>query len=391
MSNRNIKLNNPDRFRGDCFIAVEKFQHAIKKACDKLASKIDIYMDAFPRFDYSLGINNSWICGMHTGTFLLAYELTGDEKFLNVVRHHMLSYRKRIDEKINLDDHDVGFVFSPSTVAYYKVTGDEEAKQISYAAAKHLYETGYSKKGGFILRSGPNADKEWACRTMMDSLLNAPLLFWAGKEFNIPEYTDAGLAQSAITDKCLIRDDGSSFHHYQFEVGTHKPVRGLTLQGASNDSCWSRGHSWGVLGLPIAYSYTGAEWILPLHRDITYYMLNHLPEDNIPYWDFDFVSGSEPRDASAAVISVCGMLEAIAYLPDTAPEKEVYKNAAIRIMESVIDNCTDVSSDEYDGLINHVTFAKPQGKGIDSCAIYGDYFYLESLIRFTNPNWKRYW
>ena len=49
MSNRNIKLHNPDRFSEDCFIADEKFQYAIKKACDKLASKIDIYMDGFPR------------------------------------------------------------------------------------------------------------------------------------------------------------------------------------------------------------------------------------------------------------------------------------------------------------------------------------------------------
>lgn len=392
MRNRNVKIDNFERFQVEHDIPEEKLQNAIKKACEKLASKIDLYMDGFPRnSDYNLGKNDTWTAGMHTGTFALAYELTGDERFLDVVKHHMTLYRKRFDEKVSLDDHDVGFVFSPSIVALYKLTGDEEARKLAFEAAKHLYETGYSQKGGFILRSGPNADRPWACRTMMDTLMNAPLLFWADKEFNVPEYYEAGLSQSVITEKYLIRDDGSSYHHYQFEVETHKPLHGMTFQGNSDESCWSRGHAWGVYGLPIAYSYCREDWLMSLHRDVTYYFLNHLPEDNIPYWDFDFVSGNEPRDSSAAVIAVCGMREAVRHLPSNAPEKEVYKNASAKILEAVIDNCTDVTEKCFEGLINHVTAAKPQGISIDACALYGDYFYLEALLRFKNDNWNRYW
>jgi len=398
MERGKVKLNNPKRFQNYHHISDDKVGNAIKKACDKLLLFADVYRDKFPSnhcdsesFKYNLGENNNWTCGMLTGCYLLAYEFTKNEKFLDVAKHHMASYRKRIDEKTTLQDHDVGFVFSPSSVALHKLTGDSEALNISLEAAKHLYDTGYSIKGDFILRAGTRADQEWACRTMMDSLLNAPLLFWAGEHLNDSKYTNAGLGQSRITDTCLAREDGSTFHHYQFEVGTHRPLHGLTLQGASADSCWSRGHSWGVLGLPIAYAYTGEDWIIPLHTDLAHYMLNHLPEDNIPYWDYDYISGDEPRDSSAGVISACGLMEMAKHLPDSSPDKEIYKNAASMMLESVIDTCTSDANASCDGLITYVTAAKPQGEGINGCATYGDYFYLEALMRYSNPDWKMYW
>jgi len=61
------------------------------------------------------------------------------------------------------------------------------------------------------------------------------------------------------------------------------------------------------------------------------------------------------------------------------------------MLELVIDNCAGDDYDEYDGLICHVTGALPQGSGIDSCALYGDYFYLEALMRYIKPDWKMYW
>ena len=168
------------------------------------------------------------------------------------------------------------------------------------------------------------------------------------------------------------------------------PIKGLTVQGNSDDSCWSRGHSWGVYGLPIAYSYTGADFLPPLHKDITYFMLNHLPEDNIPYWDYDFTEGNELRDASAACISACGMLEMANCLNNNSEEITIFRNAAAKMLESVIDLCTDEPF-EYDGLIRKVTHAKPQGQGFDECAVYGDFFYLEALARYILPDFKRYW
>lgn len=398
MIQQEIRLERPERFEGKYEIAGEKLDRAIERALDKLEKNIPAWTDQFARTHpidhrYVPGPNNNWECGMQTGTYWLAYELSGNPKFRQVAEAHLPSYRERFEQKIRIGGHDVGFVYTPSCVAAYKITGDEEIRKMTLDVAEFFYNNAYLKERGFVMRSGNKAvtDEKKGCRTMMDTLMNVPLLFWAGQETGDEKFTEAGLAQSKTTQKYLIREDASSFHHYQFEPYTWKPMRGRTLQGNSDDSCWSRGHSWGVYGFPIAYSYTKAEFLPELHKNITYFMLNHLPEDLIPYWDYDFIDGDEPRDSSAGVIAVCGMNEMCKYLPDSAPQKAIFKTASAKMLEAVIDHCAGDIGVEHDGLIGHVTHAKPQGQGIDQCGIYGDYFYLEALMRFTNPDWNRYW
>ena len=397
MVTEKVTLKNPERFSKPHVIKREKLEAAAKAACDKL--------EAFARKNGALGfpgtcsvdhkyvlkINDNWECGMYTGCYWLAYELTGNEFFREVAEAQLPSYRRRVDEKIGMDDHDVGFVMSPSCVAAYKLTGNEEAKKTALDAMEYYFPTSYSKEGKFIIRMHTAWASGDGCRTMMDSLMNAPFLFWAANETGNEEYRQAAIDHTKTTEKCLIRADGSSFHHYQFDPKDASPVKGITFQGYADDSCWSRGHAWGVYGFPIAYSYCKEDFLAKVHKDITYFMLNRLPEDNIPYWDYDFTSGDEPRDASAGACSVCGMHEMCRYLPDGAEEKAIFESAGAQMLEAIIDKCTGDIGKEYDGLIYHVTHAKPQGYGIDECAVYGDYFYLEALLRYLKPDWKKYW
>lgn len=400
MERGNIKLNNPERFEKPFEISKDKLNAAIKHATEKLALKTEKKFGLkFPRnrFDdpigriYTMGENDSWISGLHSGCYLIAYELTGDKKFLDVVTNQLDTYIDRIDKKFHLSDHDVGFVYSPSCVAYYKLTGDERAKKAALDAAEHLYSFSYSQKGGFILRIAAHQDDPPCCRTMMDTLMNIPLFYWAYEQTGDKKFLDAANSQVDITANYLIREDGSSYHHYQFEVGTHKPLYGLTFQGNRDESTWSRGHSWGVLGFPIAYSYTKREDLIPLHRDVVYYMLNHLPEDLVPYWDYDFTEGDEARDSSAGAIAVCGLLDAAKYLPDSAPEKAIFKNAAHMIMDKIIDTCTNDIGEDYDGVMYKVTGAKKMNIAVEGCASYGDMFYFEALKRLQDPEWKHLW
>ncbi len=391
MVTEKITLERPERFATPHTISRDKLIKAAEKATDKLEMLSKKYGDDFPTtrsidYKYVCGPtpHGSWEEGMYTGCYWRAWELTGNKYFRDCAERQLASFKTRFEKRLGIDDHDVGFVYLPSVVAAYKLTGNEEARELALKVADYYYRTGYSKEGKFIIRS-------WAwwegggSRTMMDSLMNAPFLFWASEETGNPKYAVAALEHNRTTEQLLIRSDGSSFHHYQFDPKTAAPVRGLTLQGHSDDSCWSRGHSWGVYGFPAAYTHFKAKFLPEVHRDVTYFMLNHLPEDLVPYWDYDFTSGDEPRDASAGVISACGMLEMAKYLPDTAEQKSVFENAAPRLIEAVIDNCTGDIGVEYDGLIHHVTHAKPQGQGIDECAVYGDYFYLEALLRSLKP------
>lgn len=330
---------------------------------------------------------------MYTGCFWLAYQLTGDEFFRNCAEEHLSTYIYRFENKVGVDDHDVGFVYVTGFIPAYKLYGDEAVKEYALNVLDYYYKNSYSKEGKFIIRSGRGLKQGniAAYRTMMDALLNAPFLFFGSEVTGNHEYREAALAHVKTTADYLIREDGSSFHHYQFDMDTHKPLYGVTFQGRADDSCWSRGHSWGVYGFPIAYSYVKEPFIKEVHKNVTYFMLNHLPKDNIPYWDYDFTDGGQPRDASAGVISACGMLEMASMMDDSEPDKKIFENAAAILTEAVIDDCTGDIGADYDGLICHVTHALPQGQGIDECAVYGDYFYLEVLARYLVPNFKKYW
>ena len=395
MVSEKITLANPERFAPHK-IDRDKLLKAAEKACEKLWATYEKNGEGFPGtcskdFEYELSENTNWESGMYTGCFWLAYELTGDEKFRKVAESHFDRYKKNIDEEVGIHDHDVGFIYTPSLVAQYKLTGNEDAKEVALRTAKFYFDHSYSKEGKFIIRSYRWFEKG-GNRTMMDSLMNAPFLFWAGKETGNEEYFNAAHQQSLTTEKLLIRGDGSSFHHYEFNAETLEPVRGLTLQGFSDESCWGRGHSWGIYGFPIAYSYTKDEKIRQVHKDVAYYFLNRLPEDYIPYWDYIFTEPSdEARDSSCAAISACGFDEMSKLIPDDAEEKAIFEGAAARMLEALIDKCTGDIGREYDGLINQVTHALPQGQGIEECAVYGDYFYLEALVRFLKPDFKKYW
>ena len=399
MVTQEIKLQNPERFSKPHVIPKEKLEKALKIACERLARMAKEHGVTFPNafstdYRYTFHENKNWVDGMYTGCFWLAYKLTGDEFFKEEGLKQLATYRPRLENRVGVDDHDVGFGYTPSCVNAYRFFGDKEARQTALDAAEYFYNTGYSQEGKFIIRVW----KSWklkgdpgGCRTMMDSLMNAPLFYWASEETGDPKYKIAGSDHTKTTAQYLIREDASSNHHYQFDPVTCAPLHGVTLQGHSDDSCWTRGHSWGVYGFPTAYSYTGEEYLIQLHKDITYYMLNHLPEDLVPYWDYDFIEGDEPRDASAALIAVCGMLEMNRYLPDDAEQKPIFASAAAQMLESVIDNYTSDIEGGFDGLVHHVTASKPHGMGIDGSAVYGDYFYLEALARYLLPEEEHYW
>ena len=398
MQNKSVTLNNLKRFSKPHTIDKAKLEKAAKAACEKLKARVKRDGIGFPgtcsnNYKYAQGTNNNWECGMYTGCFWLAYQLTGDEFFKNVALEQLKTYYTRWENRVEVDDHDVGFVYLIGCVPAYKLLGDKKAKELALEVFDYYYNTSYSKEGRFIIRNhkGYKNGNLASCRTMMDSLMNAPYFLWASEVTGNPEYKKAAIDHVKTTADYLIREDGSSFHHYQFDLATSAPLYGVTLQGNSDNSCWSRGHSWGIYGFPIAYSYTKEPFMKEIHKKVAYFMLNHLPKDCIPYWDYDFVDGDEPRDSSAGAASACGFLEMASMLDENDPDKVIFESAAAQLLEAIIDNCTGDIGIDYDGFICHVTHAKPQGQGIDECAVYGDFFYLEALARYLVPGFKKYW
>ncbi len=390
-----LVLNDKDRYLNDSPVYTTVAETAMDNAIAKLRENIDRFTDEFPRpgstdFKYTTNSRFNWTSGMMTGMYWMAYEYTGDEVFRNAAEKHIEVYKEKAAAGQWLDDHDTGFIYTLSCVAGYKLTGDESMRTAALQAAAILLDH-YDWENHFVIRSGKrDPDRYDSYRTMVDTMMNIQLFFFAYEETGDQRYYDAAVGHYRTTLTYLVRADGSSYHHYQFDPVTGEPVKGLTWQGNSDESCWSRGHAWLIYGFPLSYSYTGNKDITDSYGKIASFYLNKLPSDNIPYWDFDFTEGStEPRDTSASAIAVCGFLEMCKYLPEDSEERIIFKNAADAQMNAMIAGYENQG--DADGLLLGVTYAKPQEQGIEECAIFGDYFYMEALMRYLNPDFVRYW
>ncbi|MBQ8525463.1 MAG: glycoside hydrolase family 88 protein [Clostridia bacterium] len=385
------KIKQEEKFLPEPRVTKEFLTKALGDALKKIDRLIDDMKGDFPSHASENNVytpvknESGWNTGFWSGMLWLAYEATGEEKYLDAANGLLESFYERIDKKLGIDMHDLGFVYMPSCVAAYKLTGNEKAKEYALRAADHLM-TRYHADGGYIQAWGKMGEQ---LRLIVDCMNNIPLLYWASEVTGDSKYYDVAYTHAKTTIEYIVRPDASTFHTYFFNTdGT--PDRGTTHQGASDDSCWARGQAWLISGLPLSYKYTKDSSMLPLFDKITSYYLNRLPDDYIPYWDLIFTSGDEPRDSSAAAIALCGILENISNMEDSNPLKETYKNAADRIMYSLYNSYSTKDTPESNGLLLHAVYAKPMGIGVDECNIWGCYYYMEALVRMLKGT-KAYW
>lgn len=342
---------------------------------------------------YVLSDNVRWTAAFLTGVLWIAYEITYEEKYRITAEKHVESFIDRVENKKYLDHHDMGFLYSLSCVSAYKLTGNERAKKAAIKAADLLADR-FIEKGQFILAWG-EVDSEERKKDgnflIIDCLFNIPLLYWASSVTGDGRYKDIAKRHLETTVKYIIRDDGSSFHRFSFDYETGKPLGGGTVQGASDDSCWSRGQAWGIGGFALNYKETGNKDDVACFKSVLDFYLAHLPKDKVPFWDLIFTDGdAEPRDSSAAVIVICAVMEMAKYLPEDDPDMPRYKEAAAEMFNSIIDNYAATYEMDCDGLILHGTGSKPHNMGVDECTVWGDYFYMEAIIR-SLKDWDTYW
>lgn len=341
---------------------------------------------------YSKCENVQWTCGFWPGEVWLSYEHTGKEKFKEAALHMVDSFDHRIRNKISVDHHDMGFLYSPTCVAAYKLAGDEKAKEAAILAADQLISR-FQPKGEFIQAWG-NMGEPDNYRYIVDCLLNLPLLYWASEVTGDSRYEDIARKHITTCLKYSIREDGSTYHTFFMDMETGGPSHGATCQGYRDDSFWARGQAWGVYGTAISYTYTKRPEYLEAFRRTAAFYLEKLPDDMIPYWDMIFTEGEEPRDSSSASIVACGFLEAAKYLP--VEEAAKYRKLAAQMLKSLADNYAVKDFTKSNGLVLHGTYSKKSPyntctpAGVDECVSWGDYFYMEALTRFVK-DWEMYW
>lgn len=366
----------------------------MKVVTDQLSQAVDFLGDtsrnpAYVTEDNSLVLvpSRSWISGFFPGSLWQIYEFSRDEKWIEAA-HHFTSNIE--EEKFNGGTHDMGFKLFCSYGTAYRLTRRREYRDVLIQGANTLI-TRYNHNVGCIRSWDHNADK-WDYPVIIDNMMNLELLFWATRETGDTIYFNIARKHAETTLKNHFREDNSSYHVVSYDTLTGEVVKRNTHQGHAHESAWARGQAWGLYGFTMTYRETGDKRFLEKALGIADFILDHtrLPEDMIPYWDFDAPNIPDAeRDASAGAIIASALYELSTYCEDV--ERDRYLGAADKILASL-------SSEEYLAspgtnnffLLKHSVGNHPRGREIDVPMAYADYYFLEANLRKMklSGNWK---
>ena len=283
-------------------------------------------------------------------------------------------------------DHDIGFLMFCSYGKGYEVNHSQEYKNVILASADSL-ATLFNPIVGTIL-SWPREVKprNWPHNTIMDNMMNLDMMFWAAKNGGNKLLYDLAVTHAKTTMQNHFRPDGSCYHVAVYDTISGNFIKGVTHQGYSDDSMWSRGQSWAIYGYTMVYRYTRNRMFLDFAQKVTDIYIKRLKEtsdDFIPLWDMDDSRGTmgAPKDVSAACVVADALLELQQYVGGEKGEE--YKQFALQTLAQ-LSTSKYQSGKKNVAFLMHSTGHHPAGSEIDACIIYADYYYLEALNRVKN-------
>ena len=335
--------------------------------------------------DYSHGPNNfdkdatewrfnrpgSWTSGFWPGILWYISEYTKDPKWVALADSFTYPVIPAVTRRART--HDVGFVAFCSIGNGYRLTKNPAYREALLQAADSLAWLFNPNVGSFL--SWPNmvARMNWPHNTIIDNMMNMELMFWAGKNGNNPHLYDIAAKHSETTMNNQFRDDYSTYHVIVYNDTTGERIKGVTHQGYADETMWARGQAWAIYGFTMAYRETKDPRFLDIAEKVTNIYLKRLPNDMIPYWDFDAPNiPNEPRDASAAAITASALLELSTLTGDKSRAKE-YRKAAEKIL-TTLSSAEYQSRDKNSSFLLHCVGHIPNGYEIDASIIYADYY-----------------
>ncbi len=396
---------SPSRDRDASAVAQASIEGALVEALATIGANMSIFATRFPEDTtiggtYPLrmrkgspdGANIGWTTSFWPGMLWLAFDVTREERYKEAARRFVPSFVSRLDDRADLETHDLGFLYTLGCVAAWRLTGDEEARAAALRAADQLM-TRFLEPVGIIQAWGDLRNPEQRGRTIIDSVMNTPLLYWASVETGDGRYAEAAGRHAVQVRDRMVRAEGSTFHTFYWDPETGQPLRGATEQGHSDDSCWARGQAWGIYGFAINSRLSGDVTLLDASRRCADYFLRRLPVDRVPYWDLALAHGAgEPRDSSAAAIAATGLMELAGGLGASEPElAERYRGEALAILVALATDYATRGALGGKALIERGVYDAPKNVGVDEGNLWGDYFYLESLVRTVHPKWVSPW
>lgn len=364
-------------------------QEAWRKALEKTKENSRRIGAKFPHAGqggrYVLEEPHWWTAGFWPGMLWQFYAESGDESLKDIAER----CEERLDEVLDgyeKLDHDLGFIWTLTSVANYKLTGSEVSRIRALKAANYLAAR-FNLKGKYIRAWNPwREGEDNRGYAIIDCCMNTQLLFWASEQTGDPRYRHIAEAHMDTVLEHFIRPDGSVYHIVNFDPETGEVAEKLGGQGFAPESAWSRGAAWAIYGLALAYHHTGKPAYLHVSQQVAHFFLTRLPADQVPSWDFRAPREiGQIRDTSAGACAASGLL-LLSRLVDEQ-ESRIYRDAASKMLESLYQQYGAWDNPHEEGLLLHGTSNYPENRNIDVPLIYGDFFYVEALARLqeTGP------
>jgi unsaturated chondroitin disaccharide hydrolase len=263
------------------------------------------------------------------------------------------------------------------------VTGNPASKNRGLLAAGNLAGR-YNSAGKFIRAwnnwPGSNIDRSgWA---IIDCMMNLPLLYWASEETADPRFKQIAVKHADTTKEYFIRGDGSANHIVEFDPVSGEMLKSHSGQGYGEGSSWTRGQSWGLYGFILSHIHTGNVSYLETAERIANYFIANIPENGRIPVDFRQPEDVSLEDSTAAAIASCGLIE-LAKLKE-GRQKNIYMDAALKMLQALTQS--RLNWNEYeDNLLTKCTAAY-HDKTHEFSIIYGDYFFLEALMKLAGKD-----
>jgi unsaturated chondroitin disaccharide hydrolase len=364
---------------------IADYTKALEFAERQVAALVEKHPDFFPiytvdgRWHHEGELWTDWTGGFLAGMMWQFHRRTGDATWRErAERYSKLLEHRQHDRNV----HDLGFIFLNTYLPWYELTSDERLHDVLIQAGRTLAMR-FQEKGQY-LRSFVSQDS-----LFIDIMMNVPVIFYAANETGDADLERIATAHCRTTRDKIVRGDGSTAHEGLFDLETGEFLEQTTHQGLSGDSAWARGLGWSLYGYSKVYGLTGEAEFLDVSEQNAEYWITNLPEDRVPYWDFDADISQPPpwgaqKETSAAAIVASGLLD-LAQQTKSKERAIAYRTTALAMLDELVK--PEYLANEtpgWEGILKHGVYHTKKQLGVDESVMWGEFFFVEALTKVVS-------